>query len=75
MKDGFKTSAATQNKLQMLHTRGDHWITVSNIDCAPGTINVYDSAYSSVDKATENIIYHLFTNDKPCVIEVNLYQR
>jgi len=75
-KEGFKATE-TENKLQILHTRKDHWITASNINCAADIINVYDSLYSSVDKTTENVLYNLFplsTRDKP-VIKVHLYQR
>ena len=40
------------NQLQVIHSRGDHWILASNIGCANGDVNVYDSVYRSVDKAT-----------------------
>ena len=44
----------------MIHSRGNHWILASNIGCANGDVNIYDSVYSSVDKATIAIITQLF---------------
>ena len=44
----------------MIHSRGDHWILASNIGCTNGDVNIYDSVYSSVDKATIAIITRLF---------------
>ena len=49
------------SQLQVIHSRGDHWILASNISCTNGDVNVYyDSVYSSVDKATIAIITRLF---------------
>ena len=42
--------------VQVLHSRGDHWILVSNIQTGPGKVYVYDSLYSEVNKYTEEII-------------------
>ena len=74
-KEEFK-AAGTQNKLQMLHSRGDHWITASNINCGAGIVHVYDSLYSSVDKATERLLQRLFSGsetDTKLVIKVHLF--
>ena len=48
------------NQLQVIHSRGNHWILASNIGCANGDVNIYDSVYSSVDKATIAVITQLF---------------
>lgn len=40
----FKVIDLSSPFIQVLHVNGNHWITVSNIDCAAGFINVYDSS-------------------------------
>jgi len=32
---------------------GSHWITVSNVNCDPSTVDVYDSAYAYIDSDTK----------------------
>jgi Ulp1 family protease len=46
--------------VQVLHTRGNHWIVASTIGCSVGEVNVFDSLYSSVDAATLNLLKQLF---------------
>ena len=41
------------NFLQILNVYKSHWISVSNIDCGGNTINVYDSAYATLDLDTK----------------------
>ena len=47
--------------VQILHTEGNHWITISNINVSdtPGfsanTVNVYDSLYKGISHLLENI--------------------
>ena len=48
------------NHLQVIHSNADHWIVASNIGCRNGVVNVYDSVYRSVDKATRAVITNLF---------------
>ena len=75
--EGFKT-AGTQNKLQILHCRRDHWITATNINCGAGIVHVYDSVFSSVDKAMERLLRRLFSKsetDTNLVIKVHLFQK
>ena len=74
-KECFKT-AGTTNKLQILFCRGNHWITVSNIKTTG--VHVYDSIYSTIDKATEKLIYRLFTDSTkstPPMITVYRFQK
>ena len=56
----------TSTYLQIIHSRGNHWIVATNIRCDP-KLQVFDSLYSSVDEATTKFLRHLFG---PCVIEV-----
>ena len=34
---------------------GSHWIVVSNVNCEPSTVDVYDSAYAYIDNDTKQI--------------------
>ena len=50
-----------QDQLQVIHCRTrDHWIVASTIARTDGKICVYDSAYSSLDKETNEVITNLF---------------
>ena len=46
--------------VQILHSRGDHWIVIANIECWEGKINIYDSVYSVIDYETMklNLLYN-----------------
>ena len=44
----------------MVHSRSNHWITVSTIDCQPGEIKVHNSLYDEVDAATKNKLEKTF---------------
>ena len=57
------------NQLQIIHSRGDHWTTVSNIGCRSGDVNVYDSVYKSTDKATGAVITNLFQSSAIEMVE------
>uniref|UniRef100_A0A1X7UR07 Ubiquitin-like protease family profile domain-containing protein n=1 Tax=Amphimedon queenslandica TaxID=400682 RepID=A0A1X7UR07_AMPQE len=42
-------NAWTDNYIQILHSRTNHWITISTIGCKSGEVCVYDSLYSDTD--------------------------
>ena len=46
--------------VQVLHTRGNHWIVASTIGCSVGEVNVFDSLYSSIDAATLKLLKQIF---------------
>lgn len=46
--------------LQVVHSKGNHWILASNYNTTDNTLNVYDSVYTSVDKETMTILQGLF---------------
>lgn len=50
----------TVNQLQIVHTRGNHWIVASTILSSPGVITVYDTLYDTVDSDTADVILNLF---------------
>ena len=41
------------NELQIIHSRGNHWIVASTLLSKRGYVNVYDSLYDSVDEDTQ----------------------
>ena len=51
------------DRLQIVHSRNDHWIVASNMECESSVVNIYDSVYSKPDKNTEEVILNLFNID------------
>ena len=50
--------------LQVLHSGGNHWLTISSIHCPYSTINVYDSQHSTIPEATiKNICTFLMCSE------------
>ena len=47
------------NGLQIIHTRGSHWIVATTIGCTDEVV-VFDTLYSTVDKLTEELILRIF---------------
>ena len=48
------------NQVQIIHSRGNHWIVASTIRARDGVVQVYDSVYSTVDDGTRSVINNLF---------------
>ena len=61
------------NRLQIIHSRGDHWIAASNVGCE-NKVNVYDSAYSHLDEETKKVVCNLFQT-KADKIEIKTLQK
>jgi hypothetical protein len=57
------------NQLQVIHSRGDHWILASNIGSRNGDVSVYDSVYRSIDKETRAVITNLFQSSTLKLVE------
>ena len=55
----YQKMPVTSTYLQIIHSRGNHWIVATNIGCAP-KLQVFDSFYSSVDEATIEFLTNLF---------------
>ena len=49
-----------ENKLQIIHSRGNHWIVVSSIGCETGVVNVHDSIYEEIDSNTQEVVFNIF---------------
>ena len=45
--------------MQIINIRNSHWVTISNVGCSEGVVNVYDSLYHSVPKSTLKLIASL----------------
>ena len=48
------------NVLQVLHSRGDHWIVATTIRCNPGEVRVFDSVYATLDDGTYETVQRMF---------------
>lgn len=46
--------------VQVLYSRGNHWIVTSTVGCSAGEVNVFDFLYPSVDEGTLNLLKQLF---------------
>jgi hypothetical protein len=62
---GYKVPKLSKNSLflQILHSRGNHWIVVSALGLASG-VQVYDSLYNTIDKETKTFCVKLFGPDR-----------
>ena len=50
----------SKQALQIVHSRGKHWIAVSTINANDGAVHVYDSVYDTLDEDTRSIISAIF---------------
>ena len=51
--------------VQIVNVENVHWVTVSNVGCEKGTVNVYDSSFSSVYESTINVIASMVFHPGP----------
>ena len=58
--------------LQIIHSRGNHWIVASTVACSAGEVMVYDSLYSGLDQPTMELILQLFGSDVIVSLHSNL---
>ena len=49
--------------VQVLHTYGCQWITVSTVGCPPASIKVYDSAHGKLSSSTKKVIADLMMTE------------
>ena len=57
-KKGIGTASTEQ--FQIIHSRGDHWIVASTVGSKGDKVQVFDPVYSTLDKATLDVIANLF---------------
>ena len=65
----------TVNQLQIVHTRGNHWIVASTILSSPGIVTVYDTLYDTVDSDTADVILNLFGHSNHLKINMATIQK
>lgn len=58
-----KTHQTLNNRLQIIHSRGNHWIVACVLFSEVGSVNVYDSLYDTLDDETIVVIKYLFNNE------------
>ena len=51
--------------VQVLHSNGNHWLTVSTIGCSYSTVKVYDSLYREMPKSTIKQVCALLMSSQP----------
>ena len=54
------TKKPPANKLQIIHSRNNHWLTASTIMSISNHVDVYDSLYDYLDAETRKVILKLF---------------
>jgi hypothetical protein len=53
--------------VQVLHSGGNHWITVTNIGCPESSVKVYDSMYTQLPTQTKEQICTLLCSPQPTI--------
>ena len=51
---------AGADALQIIHTRGNHWIVACTIGCPRGEVRLFDSLYQSIDTSTMALLLIAF---------------
>ena len=64
------TKKPSENELQIIHCRGNHWITASTI-FSSGSVDVYNSLYDDLNCGSRRVILDLFGDDK---LQINMQQ-
>ena len=64
----FSSGHWIDNYIQVIHCRGNHWITATTIGCNINEAAVYDSLYTDIDSATHQSIKRVL--QCPVVIKV-----
>ena len=70
----LKAPLPSTDALQVIHSRGNHWIVASMIGCSSGEVMVFDSLYSSTDQTTMKLILHLFGQNIKMKLEMSPQQ-
>ena len=61
IKERKLTENQVKNKIQIIHClHKEHWIVATTVGCEANVVKVYDSAFHSIDYATEKVIVNLF---------------
>ena len=61
-----------KEQIQIVHSRGDHWIVASSIHAAGTEVLVYDSVYRTLESTTNSVILNLFpTSTSAQLVEIS----
>ena len=73
LQDRKRRTVFEQNMVQIVHSRGNHWITATSATVkVANQVNVYDSLYDDIDEGTCNIISNVFgTSAVPCSVKIH----
>lgn len=63
------------NFIQIVHTRGNHWIVFTTIGSLPSHVIIYDSLYTDLNEATTTLLHRLFGNDITYEVKVAAKQK
>lgn len=55
-----QTKQDNKQQIQIIHSRGDHWLVASTVLSSKDEVKVYDSVYRTIDRTTRSIISNLF---------------
>ena len=57
------TQQPSHNEIQIIHSRGNHWIVASTLLSEKEYVNIYDSLYDSLDEDTVKSVKFLFKDE------------
>ena len=55
--------------LQIIHSRGDHWIVATTIGSPTNAVQIFDSLYPSIDSSTRELVDKLYGHDVQVVVK------
>ena len=61
-----KASVPPKDQLQVIHSRGDHWIVASTLGCTSDEVLVCDPLYGTLDTDTLDVIANLLVKMLEC---------
>lgn len=71
LQDKMSKGIFEQDKVQIIHSRGNHWIVATTMEATSNDVKVYDSIFDVVDDHTALLISNLFGSlAKPKVVKI-----
>ena len=63
------TQMSVSPSLQIIHSRGDHWIVATTIGSPANAVKIFDSLYLSIDSSTRELVNKLYGLDAQVVVK------
>ena len=63
------TQMSVSPSLQIIHSRGDHWIVATTIGSPTNAVKIFDSLYLSIDSFTRELVNKLYGLDGQVVVK------